>query len=188
MSRDTAALDAPLVASAAVESVAENATDSYLGPWLWFAVGGLPGAFAYRAVNTLDSMIGYHGPYEYLGKGSARLDDAMNLLPARVAGVLLVVAAPFQGGSLREAWRVLRRDRRRTESPNAGWPMAAMAGALGVRLEKPGDYRIGGEARLPRPRDVERAIGVGSVAAVFGLVVALAGVVLVRLLVDVWRQ
>lgn len=146
-SRDPAALDGPRVAAAAVESVAENASDSAVAPLLAWALLGLPGAMAYRAVNTLDARIGYHGRTEWLGKAAARLDDVLNLAPARLTAALLLVAGAFGGADVRGGWRVLRRDARRTESPNAGWPMAAMAGLLGVELEKAGHYRLGDRLR-----------------------------------------
>jgi len=142
-SRDARELDAPLVAAAAVESVAENASDSVVAPLLFFAVLGLPGAFAYRAVNTLDAMIGYRGRYEYLGKAAARLDDLLNLVPARLTAALRVVAAALSGRDAAGGWRVMIRDGGQTASPNAGRPMAAMAGLLGVVLDKPGHYRLG---------------------------------------------
>lgn len=156
VSRETAGLDAGLVAAAAIESLAENSTDSFTGPWLAYAVAGLPGAFAYRAVNTLDSMLGYRGRYEYLGKAAARLDDLVNVLPARLGAALLVVAAPVAGGSARRAVAVAWRDHRRTASPNAGWTMAAIAGALGVRLEKR-DHYVLGAGPDPTAHDIRRA-------------------------------
>lgn len=155
-SRDASALDAPRVAAAAVESVAENASDSAVAPLLAFALLGLPGAVAYRAVNTLDARLGYRGRYERLGKASARLDDLVNLLPARLTAALLLAAGPLAGGSVPGGLRIAWRDARRTESPNAGWPMAAMAGLLGVELEKVGCYRLG-DPRAP--------VGPGTVAA-----------------------
>jgi adenosylcobinamide-phosphate synthase len=149
VSRDASTLDAPLVASAAIESLAENASDSIVAPLLYYAVGGLPGACAYRAANTLDAMIGYRGPYEYLGKASANLDDALNLVPARLTALLLVAAGALGGGDVRTGYSTMLRDRVRTASPNAGWPMSTIAGLLGTRLEKPGHYVLGQE--LPRP-------------------------------------
>src|SRR5262249_33430479 len=136
VSRDTSTLDRDLVAAAAVESVAENLGDSFVAPLFWYAALGLPGAVAYRYVNTCDAMLGYRGRYECLGKASARPDDMASWLPARLAAFLLVISAPLAGGDATAAWHVLRRDHRRTASPNAGWPMSAMAGALAVRLEK----------------------------------------------------
>jgi adenosylcobinamide-phosphate synthase len=151
VSRDTRTLDRALLASAAVESVAENAADSVVAPLLYYVGGGLPAALAYRAVNTLDAMIGYRGKHEFGGKAAARLDDLLNFVPARLTAALLLAGAALAGGNLSMAWRVLRRDAGLTASPNAGWPMSVMAGALGVRLEKPGHYRLG--APLP-PADV----------------------------------
>lgn len=135
-------LDPPQIVSATVESLAENLTDSVLAPLLAFALFGLPGAVVYRAINTMDAMIGYHGEYEYLGKAAARLDDAVNWLPARLAGILLCLVAMAQGSG-RGALTALRRDRRAVASPNAAWTMAPMAGALRVQLEKIGHYRLG---------------------------------------------
>ena len=177
VSRDTAQLTPEQATSATVESVSENIADSFLGPWLAFALFGLPGAVAYRAVNTLDSMIGYHGSYEYLGKTAARLDDLINLVPARLSGVLVVAGSfllPGQRGA--RAWRIMWRDRSRTQSPNAGWAMSGMAGALGVQLEKlspQGGYRLGDSTRPLEPRDITRSIQSMYMVAALGLVVAL---------------
>ena len=158
VSRDAAQLTAGQMAAAAIESVAENLTDSIVGPLLAFALFGLPGALAYRAVNTLDSMVGYRGRYEYLGKAAARLDDVVNLLPARLAALLLCAATlPLPGLSARHAGRIMLAHRSRTESPNAGWTMAAMAGGLGVTLEKVGHYRLGDPAPAPTARHIGRA-------------------------------
>jgi adenosylcobinamide-phosphate synthase len=129
--------------AATIESVAENASDSFVAPLFWFALLGLPGAVFYRAVNTLDAMIGYRGKYEWLGKTAARLDDALNFVPARITAGLLLAAAWLQRRDVRRAMRILARDGSRTETPNAGRPMAAMAGVLGVELTKPGHYRLG---------------------------------------------
>jgi adenosylcobinamide-phosphate synthase len=170
VSRDTAALPAPLLAAAAIESVTENTADSAVAPLLWFALWGLPGAVAYRVVNTLDAMVGYRtARYEHLGKASARLDDAANLVPARLAGLLFVLAAPAAGGDAVTAWRVMRRDRRITASPNAGWPMSAAAGALDVRLEKVGHYRLNPQGRPPGPADVAGALDLTRGALTLGL-------------------
>jgi adenosylcobinamide-phosphate synthase len=142
-SRDASGLDEPGLVAGAVESVAENASDSVVAPLFYFALFGLPGAVLYRTVNTLDAMIGYHGRCEYLGKAAARLDDLLNLVPARLTAAFLLSAGAILGHDVRRGWRVLRRDGGKTESPNAGRPMAAMAGLLGVELEKQGHYRLG---------------------------------------------
>ena len=180
VSRDAEDLSEPQVSAAAIESVAENTTDSFIAPWLAFALLGLPGAFAYRAVNTLDSMIGYRGKYECLGKVSARLDDLLNLIPARLsAGLLLLAGVAKSGYDSRQGWRTALREHRLTASPNAGWTIAAVAGLLGVSLEKPGHYILGGTFNEPRASDISRAVrlvyivaGLGAVVTV-GLVFAL---------------
>jgi adenosylcobinamide-phosphate synthase len=156
VSRDRSALDSTYVASAAVESVAENVSDSYVAPLFWFAIGGLPAALAYRAINTADAMVGYRGDFEYLGKASARTDDVANYVPARLSALALVAAAPLVGSDASSAADVLRRDHARTASPNAGWPMAAAAGALGIWLEKVDHYRLG-HGREPAASDLRAA-------------------------------
>ncbi len=175
VSRDPSKLSPELTAAAAVESVSENMADSFLGPWLFFALFGLPGAVAYRAVNTLDSMVGYRGEYEYLGKASARMDDLLNLVPARVTGLLLVFASLFLPGQRASgAWRVMWRDHSRTQSPNAGWAMSAIAGALGVALEKAGHYVLGDAQRPVGASDITQAIRSMYVVAALGMAAALA--------------
>ena len=141
--RDTGDLTKPLLVSAAVESVAENASDSFVAPLFYFLIFGIPGAIAYRVVNTLDAVIGYHGKYEYSGKFAARLDDVLNFIPARLTALLLVSAGFLSRRDGRKSWQVAYNEHTRTESPNAGWPMAAMAGALNVQLEKVGHYKLG---------------------------------------------
>lgn len=161
VSRETSNLAEPFILMAAIESVAENTADSFVGPWLAFGLFGLPGAFAYRALNTLDSMVGYRGRYEYLGKASARLDDLANLIPARLSTLLMLMpAGPLCGLPPARGWRVALRDRKLTASPNAGWTISAMAGLLGVALEKVGHYRLGGGLRNPTPRDLRAAVRV----------------------------
>ena len=176
VSRRTVTLSASQVASGAIESVAENLTDSFVAPLLFYLTFGLPGALAYRALNTADTMLGYHdGPLEYFGKLAARLDDLANLVPAPVAGLAIVAAA---GPRSRAAWSVMARDHIHTASPNAGWPMSATAGALHVRLEKPNHYRLGHD-RPPDATDIERSIHLIARAAA----VALAAAMAVRLII-----
>jgi adenosylcobinamide-phosphate synthase len=178
VSRDPSTLSPALVAAAAVESVAENTSDSLVAPLFYFLVGGVPAALAYRACNTLDAMIGYHGETEWLGKAAARLDDAANLVPARLTAALLVAASAAVGAAPRAALRVWLRDGGRTESPNAGRPMAAMAGALGVQLEKVGHYRLGEDGALPSAAAIARAVTIMNVASAFAAV-AVAAILLV---------
>ncbi|HHB91083.1 MAG TPA: cobalamin biosynthesis protein CobD [Anaerolineae bacterium] len=159
VSRSTEELDASQVAAATIESVAENLSDGVLAPLTWYTIGGLPAAWAYRFLNTADAMLGYRDPArEWLGKIPARADDLANLLPARLTALFIILAAPLAGGNVCRAWRIWRRDARKTTSPNAGHPMSAMAGALGVRLEKSGHYVLGDELAAPIPSDIERAI------------------------------
>ena len=135
--RDPQGLDEAGIARAALESLAENASDAVVAPLFWGLLLGLPGIAAYKAVNTLDSMIGHRtARYQQFGQCAARLDDVANWLPARLTGALFALAA----GNSAEAWRVMWRDARRHRSVNAGWPEAAAAGALGVRLSGPRRY------------------------------------------------
>ena len=173
VSRDAAGLTPPLVAAAAVESVAENTTDSYIGPWLAFATLGVPGAVAYRAVNTLDSVLGFRGANEYLGKAAARLDDLVNLIPARLSALLLLAGGAMMRLPVARAWRGMLRDQRLTESPNAGWTMGAAAWLLGIELEKPGHYRLGEGLRPPEANDIRLVVRLAGYTAVFGVVLAL---------------
>jgi len=135
--RDPERLDAAGVARAALESLAENTSDGIIAPLFWGALLGLPGIAAYKAINTLDSMIGHRTPrHEAFGWASARIDDLANLIPARLTGLLFACVCPRPGGALACMWQ----DASRHRSPNAGWPEAAMAGALGLRLSGPRVY------------------------------------------------
>ena len=143
VSRDTTNLDKSQVISATVESATENSCDSFVAPLFYFLLLGLPGAVAYRIINTFDAMIGYHGEWEHLGKFAARLDDVVNFIPARITALIILLAAVLSGKNLPRAWQIMLRDCKKTQSPNAGWTMSAMAGALGVQLEKVGQYKLG---------------------------------------------
>ncbi len=173
VSRDATALTPPLVAAAAVESVAENTTDSYISPWLAFAILGVPGAVAYRAVNTLDSMLGYRGPNEYLGKVAARLDDLVNWIPARLSALLLLTSGATLRLPVGAAGRGMLRDRLLTESPNAGWTMGAMARLLGRELEKPGHYRLGEGLPQPEAEDIDLSVRLAERTAILGILLSL---------------
>jgi adenosylcobinamide-phosphate synthase len=170
VSRSTDDLDAPHVVSAVIESVAENACDGFIAPAFYYVVGGLPLAYAYRFVNTADAVWGYRDAvYEWLGKAAARWDDLMNWVPARLTAILTLLL----GG---RGFHVWRRDARKTASPNAGHPMSAMAGVLGVRLEKVGHYTLGAEFPWPRVEDIDRClsvfkrvVGLGTVVQVVAL-------------------
>ena len=159
VSRDTSTLETGEITSAVIESLAENLTDSFLAPLLFFSIGGLPLAWAYRFVNTADAMIGYHNPeFEYFGKFAARLDDLLNWLPARLGGVLLAAAAGLCRLNLRSAFSTMFSQHHLTSSPNAGWTMAAAAGALEIRLEKKGHYALEGGKAFPVAQDIQRAM------------------------------
>ena len=156
--RDTVSLDESGVVRGAIESVAENFSDAVVAPLFWYVVAGLPGLFAYKAVNTLDSMLGHRTErYRHFGIAAARLDDLVNFLPARLAGLYFVAAAcllPGANGS--HAWRVMIRDARKHRSPNAGWQEAAVAGALDIAIAGPRRYfprnrRRRLDGRRPRP-------------------------------------
>ena len=160
-SRDASTLDEADLCGATVESLSENSSDSFVAPLFWYVLvsicgaPGLYGAAFYRAVNTLDAMVGYRGKYEYIGKTAARLDDVLNWVPARLTAGLLLLSAvigalPF-GFSPLQGIRILWRDRALTESPNAGWPMAATAGALGIELVKRDHYTLGAGFARPTP-------------------------------------
>ncbi len=141
--RDPAQLDDAGVCRAAIESLAENSSDGVVAPAFWYALGGLPGLFAYKMLNTADSMIGHmserHGDF---GRFAARLDDVANWIPARLTGLLIVCAGAIRSGwpTARKAWSVMLRDARSHRSPNAGWPEAAMAGVLDLSLGGPRRY------------------------------------------------
>ena len=170
VSRDTKDLNEPLLVSAAVESVAEGTCDSLVAPIFYFLLLGVPGAIGYRVVNTLDSMIGYHGKYEHLGKLAARLDDVLNFIPARLASLLLVLAAATKRRG-RDAWKTALKEHARTESPNAGWPMAAMSGALNVRLEKVGHYVLGEGRAAPVLESIDSTVKLFSLAALIWILI-----------------
>ncbi|MBB4256292.1 MULTISPECIES: adenosylcobinamide-phosphate synthase CbiB [unclassified Bradyrhizobium] len=163
--RDPAALDEAGIARAAIESLAENASDGIVAPVFWGALLGLPGIIGYKAINTLDSMIGHRSErHEAFGWAAARIDDVANFIPARLTGCLFVLLAPRRS----EALSCMTRDARRHRSPNAGWPEAAMAGALGVRLSGPRIYHgsatdepwLNEGARDPRAADIAEALTV----------------------------
>ena len=139
--RDTQALDETGVVKAAVETVAENTSDGVIAPLLFLALGGAPLGMAYKAVNTMDSMVGYKNEqYLFFGRAAAKLDDVVNFIPARLAGALMCLAAPLAGGDGREAWRIFRRDRKNHKSPNSAHTEAACAGALHIQLGGPSYY------------------------------------------------
>ena len=160
--RDISRADEAALARASIESLAENTSDGVIAPLFWAAIGGLPGIAAYKAINTLDSMIGHkNARYAEFGRFAARLDDVANWLPARLTAVLMVLASDSW-----QSWRITRRDAHRHRSPNAGWPEAAMAAALKIRLSGPRCYGahivhepwLNATERDPTGRDIARAL------------------------------
>jgi adenosylcobinamide-phosphate synthase len=181
--RDTAELDEAGVVRAAVETVAENASDGVVAPLLFMAVGGAPAGVLYKAVNTMDSMVGYKNDrYRYFGTVAARLDDLLNWVPARLTGVLMCLVAPLVGLDGAGAWRIFLRDRRKHASPNSAHPEAACAGALGVRLAGPASYfgvvhdkpYIGDDNRPIERADIGRACRLLKATSLAALVLGLA--------------
>ena len=172
--RDPNTLNERQIISAAVESIAESTTDGITGPFFFFALLGVPGAFAYRVVNTLDSMVGYKNvENKNIGWFSAKLDTIANYVPARLTAYLMVAASFLLGENWRESWRILQRDKGKTASINAGWTISAMAGALGTQLEKQGYYVLGDDHGIS-PEHITKALRVMALTAVlFGLVVVL---------------
>ncbi len=176
--RDTAELTAEGVTKAAVETVAENASDGVIAPLLYMLVGGAPLALTYKAINTMDSMLGYKNEkYLYFGRVPAKLDDVANYLPSRLAALLWVAAAAFTHNDAKGAWKIWRRDRRRHASPNSAQTESACAGALGVQLAGPAYYfgqyypklTIGDALRPIEPEDILRANRMMYVASSFAL-------------------
>jgi adenosylcobinamide-phosphate synthase len=156
--RDTSGLDESQSASAVIESLAESFVDGILSPLFYFLVFGMPGALAYRMINTLDSMVGYRKePFTDLGYASARLDDFANWLPARLSIVFIFIASVFLGKPA-DAIRTCIKDHNKTASPNSGWSMAAVSGALNVRLEKVGFHVLGGQFNKPQPFQIKKAV------------------------------
>ena len=181
--RDTQSLSAEGVTKAAVETVAENFSDGVAAPLLYMLLGGAPLALTYKAINTMDSMLGYKNEkYLYFGRAAAKLDDAANFLPSRLAALLWIAASGFTGGSVSGAWRIWRRDRRKHASPNAAQTESACAGALGVQLAGPACYfgqryekpTIGDALRSIETEDILRANRTMYAASVLALFLGLA--------------
>lgn len=184
VSRDTRELDAATVRESAIETLAENLNDSVVAPLFWFVVAGLPGAAVYRFANTADAMWGYPGwrgqgaqrrHWQWAGKWAARVDDVLGWVPARItAGGLALVAGGISASAL-------RRDAAVTPSPNGGWPMGAMAQALGVRLSKPSVYQLNPQGRAPEADDVQRAVALASKVVRVHVILAVLAMILMAL-------
>ncbi|MCL1978046.1 MAG: cobalamin biosynthesis protein [Candidatus Bathyarchaeota archaeon] len=169
--RDPNSLNERQIISAAVESIAESTTDGITGPFFFFTFLGVPGAFIYRVINTHDSMVAYKTPeLRNIGWFSAKMDTAANYIPSRLTALLMVIAAGLVGENAKEAWRILKRDKNNTASPNAGYTISAMAGALETQLAKPGYYALGDEGPITS-EDIFKALRIMEVTTLlFGLI------------------
>jgi adenosylcobinamide-phosphate synthase len=176
--RDTQHLDSGEICRAVIETLAESASDGILAPLFYMSLGGVPLAMAYKAVNTLDSMIGHtDNQYFYFGKAAARLDDAANYLPARLTALAMVAVSPLVDGNPVDAWQIWLRDGGEHKSPNAGQPESAMAGALRVQLGGNNTYageilpaeKIGDEFPVPQPADARKALRIVSAVTLLGV-------------------
>ncbi|MDR2203870.1 MAG: cobalamin biosynthesis protein [Nitrososphaerota archaeon] len=172
--RDPNSLNEEQIISATVESIAESTTDGITGPFYFFAFLGIPGAFIYRVINTLDSMVAYKTvELRNIGWFSAKMDTAVNYIPARLTSLLMVIATGFVGKNAKESWRILKRDKNKTASPNAGYTISAMAGALETQLAKPGHYTLGDKGPL-KPDDIFKALQIMEITALlFGLTIVI---------------
>lgn len=180
--RDSKDLTGPQISSAVIESMAENLIDFKLSPIISYAFFGVSGAIAFRAVNTLDGMVGFKDS-EHLHTGwfSANLDTVINYIPARFTAVLIVLAAAILGEDYRNAWTIARRDHAKTPSRNHGWPMAAMAGALRVQLEKPGQYILGEQMEPLSPDKILHALRIRNMAILLCVLLCLPIILVTRL-------
>lgn len=180
VSRQTGELDEPHIASSVIESVSENFVDTILSPLFFYLILGLPGALVFKAVNTLDSMVGYKNKELIdMGWASARLDDVLNWIPARLSLPFITVASVFVGSPV-SCVRTCLKESDLTPSPNSGWPMAATAGALEVQLEKEGHYILGGSFRLPGVKDIRRVSGLVGIAALASILLPLVILYIVK--------
>jgi adenosylcobinamide-phosphate synthase len=177
--RDPNSLNERQIISAAVESIAESTTDGITAPFFFYALFGVPGAFAYRVINTLDSRVGYkNAELKNIGWFSAKMDTITNYIPARVTAYLMVAAAYVKREDWRESYRILQRDKHKTASPNAGYTISAMAGALNIQLEKQGYYTLGDDHGIAAEH-IPKALRVMTVNAVlFGLIIVVPILVL----------
>jgi adenosylcobinamide-phosphate synthase len=172
------------IISAAVETIAEGTTDGITSPFFYFALFGVPGAVAFRVVNTLDSMVGYKDQdHINIGWFSAKMDTIANYIPARLTAILMMLAALLLRENWRKAWKILQRDRKNTASNNAGWTISTMAGALNIQLEKPGCYKIG-DNNVLSPAHIKKALRTMLVTAIlFGVLMILPILVLKTLII-----
>ncbi len=174
VSRDVSSLNEEEIVSAVIESLAENITDGFTSPLLFFSIGGIPAAWGYRFVNTSDSLIAYRkDDYEWGGKMTAWVDTIFNWLPSRITGLIICIASFILREDWKNSFKVMKNQHRRTSSPNAGWTMGAMAGALGIKLEKKGDYLLDGGSGKRMYQLIDRAIKIVTVSMIIIVLISI---------------
>lgn len=182
--RDPTNLTSPQIASAVIESMVENLTDFKHSPMIYYSLFGVSGAIAFRAINTLDGVVGFKDP-EHINVGwfSANLDTIVNYIPARLTTILMIVAAAIIGEDYKNAWRIAQRDRKKVPSRNHGWQMAAIAGALNVQLEKPGHYTVGDRIEDLNAKKILTALRIRDVSIILCALLILPILIFVRLFI-----
>jgi adenosylcobinamide-phosphate synthase len=180
--RDATNLTGPQVGSAVIESMVENLTDFKLSPFIYYALFGLPGAVAFRAINTLDGMVGFKDK-EHINTGwfSANLDNIVNYVPSRFTAVLMIISAAILGYDYKAAWQIAKRDHKRVQSRNHGWQMAAIAGALHIQLEKPGKYTVGDPLEVITPDKILKSLKVRDISIVLCILIVIPIIVVIGL-------
>lgn len=180
--RDPTNLTGPQIGSAVIESMVENLTDFKLSPFIYYAFFGLPGAVAFRAINTLDGMVGFKDK-EHLNTGwfSANVDNIVNYIPSRFTTVLMIISAAILGYDYKAAWRIAKRDHKRVQSRNHGWQMAAIAGALHIQLEKPGKYTVGDPTEVITPDKIMKSLKVRDLSIVLCILMVIPIIVVIGL-------
>ncbi len=182
--REFASLTGSQIGSGIIESMAENIIDFKYSPIIWYCFLGVTGAIAFRAINTLDGMVGFKDK-EHINTGwfSANLDHVVNFIPARLTGILIIASAALLGKDYKNAWKIAKRDHQKTQSRNHGWPMAAMAGALNVQFEKPGKYILGDATQPLDGAKILDALKIRNVSIILCLLLFLPALILVRLFI-----
>ena len=180
--RDATNLTGPQIGSAVIESMVENLTDFKLSPFLYYAFFGLPGAVAFRAINTLDGMVGFKDK-EHINTGwfSANLDNIVNYIPSRFTTVLMIISAAILGYDYKSAWRIAKRDHKRVQSRNHGWQMAAIAGALHIQLEKPGKYTVGDPLEVITSDKIMKSLKVRDLSIILCILMVIPIIVIIGL-------
>jgi adenosylcobinamide-phosphate synthase len=178
--RDATNLSGPQIGSAVIESMVENLTDFKLSPFIYYAFFGLPGAVAFRAINTLDGMVGYKDK-EHINTGwfSANLDNIINYIPSRFTAVLMIISAAILGYDYKSAWKIAKRDHKRVQSRNHGWQMAAIAGALHIQLEKPGKYTLGDPLEVITPDKIVKSLNVRDVSILLCILIVMPIIIVI---------